>query len=39
MMVTEPGGYQFTEFAKVGIPVTVFAGAIPIILKPIVYLF
>ena len=39
MMVYEPGGYQFIDFAKVGIPVRVIAAAVAIILTPIVYPF
>ena len=39
MMVYEPGGYQFMDFAKVGVPLTIIAGAVAIFLAPIVYPF
>src|SRR5215510_5522102 len=39
LMVQTPGGYVFSDFAKVGIPLTLIIGAIVIALAPIVYGF
>lgn len=39
MMVYEPGGYEFVDFAKVGLPLTIIAGAVVIFLAPLVYPF
>jgi di/tricarboxylate transporter len=39
LMVQTPGGYVFSDFAKVGIPLTLIVGAIVIALAPIVYGF
>ena len=39
LMVQEPGGYIFSDFAKVGIPLTLLVGAVVIFLAPIVYGF
>ena len=39
LMVQRPGGYVFSDFAKVGIPLTLIVGAIVILLAPIVYGF
>jgi di/tricarboxylate transporter len=39
LMVQKPGGYVFSDFAKVGIPLTLIVGAIVIALAPIVYGF
>jgi di/tricarboxylate transporter len=39
LMVQKPGGYTFADFAKVGIPVTILAGIVVVILAPLVYGF
>jgi di/tricarboxylate transporter len=39
LMVQKPGGYVFSDFAKVGLPLTLIVGAIVIALAPIVYGF
>ncbi len=39
LMVYGPGRYQFTDFVKIGIPMTVVVGIITIILAPIVWPF
>ena len=39
LMVYGPGGYKFTDFVKIGIPMTVVVGIITIILTPLVWPF
>jgi di/tricarboxylate transporter len=39
LMVYGPGGYKFTDFVKIGIPMTVLVGIITIILAPMVWPF
>jgi len=39
LMVFSPGGYKFTDFVKIGIPMTVVVGIITIILAPMVWPF
>jgi di/tricarboxylate transporter len=39
LMVYEPGGYKFTDFVKIGIPMTVVVGIITILLAPLVWPF
>jgi di/tricarboxylate transporter len=39
LMVQEPGGYSFVDFAKVGLPLTLIVGAVVILLAPLVYGF
>ncbi len=39
LMVFGPGGYKFTDFVKIGIPMTVVVGIITIILTPMVWPF
>jgi di/tricarboxylate transporter len=39
LMVQEPGNYTFSDFAKVGIPLTILVGAIVLILTPLLYQF
>jgi di/tricarboxylate transporter len=39
LMVQEPGGYTFTDFAKVGLPLTLLVGAVVIIVAPLAYGF
>ena len=39
LMVQKPGGYVFSDFARVGIPLTVIVGIVVLWLAPIVYGF
>ena len=39
LMVYGPGGYKFTDFVKIGIPMTVVVGIITIFLTPLVWPF
>ena len=39
LMVQEPGKYTFMDFAKVGLPLTIIAGIVVVVLAPIVYGF
>ena len=39
LMVYGPGGYKFTDFVKIGIPMTVVVGIITIFLAPLVWPF
>ncbi|HKV33975.1 MAG TPA: SLC13 family permease [Pyrinomonadaceae bacterium] len=39
LMVQQPGGYIFSDFARVGIPLTLIVGAVVLLLAPIVYGF
>jgi di/tricarboxylate transporter len=39
LMVQEPGGYSFTDFAKVGLPLTLVVGVVVIIVAPLAYKF
>ncbi len=39
LMVYGPGGYKFTDFVKIGIPMTVIVGIIAIIIAPMVWPF
>ena len=39
LMVQEPGGYTFADYGKVGVPLTIIAGIIAVLLAPIVYGF
>ena len=39
LMVQEPGGYTFGDFARVGLPLTLVVGAVVLLLAPIVYGF
>ena len=39
LMVYGPGGYKFTDFVKIGIPLSVVVGIINIILAPVVWPF
>lgn len=36
LMVQEPGGYTFADFAKVGVPLTLLVGAVVLLLAPLV---
>jgi di/tricarboxylate transporter len=39
LMVYGPGGYKFTDFVKIGIPLTVVVGIVTLILAPLVWPF
>ncbi len=39
LMVYGPGGYKFTDFARMGVPLTIIVGIITIWLTPIVFPF
>jgi di/tricarboxylate transporter len=39
LMVYGPGGYKFTDFVKIGIPMSVVVGIITIIIAPMVWSF
>lgn len=39
LMVQEPGGYSFADFAKVGLPLTLVVGVVVIVVAPIAYRF
>ena len=39
LMVYEPGGYTFADFARVGIPLTLLVGAVAVLLTPLVFPF
>lgn len=39
LMVQKPGGYIFSDFAKVGVPLTLIVGLVVLSLAPIVYGF
>lgn len=39
LMVQKPGGYVFSDFVKVGAPLTLIVGAVVLLLAPIVYGF
>jgi di/tricarboxylate transporter len=39
LMVYEPGGYKFTDFARMGVPLTLVVGIITVWLTPIVFPF
>ena len=39
LMVQEPGGYTFMDFARVGTPLTIIVGIVVLVLAPIVYGF
>ena len=39
LMVQEPGGYTFGDFARVGVPLTLIVGAVVLSLAPLVYGF
>jgi di/tricarboxylate transporter len=37
LMVLDPGGYLFGDFAKVGIPLTIIAGILAVVLAPLIF--
>ena len=39
LMVQQPGGYSFTDFAKVGLPLTLLVGVVVILVAPLAYGF
>jgi len=39
LMVQKPGGYVFSDYSKVGIPLTLIVGLVVLLLAPIVYGF
>jgi di/tricarboxylate transporter len=39
LMVQEPGGYSFADFAKVGVPLTLVVGIVVIVVAPMAYGF
>jgi len=39
LMVQEPGGYTFVDFAKVGLPLTIIVGLVAVPLAPLLYGF
>ncbi len=39
LMVYGPGGYKFTDFVKIGVPMTIIVGIITILLAPAVWPF
>jgi di/tricarboxylate transporter len=39
LMVQKPGGYVFSDFARVGIPLTIIVALVVILLAPVVYGF
>ena len=39
LMVYEPGGYKFTDFVKIGVPLTIVVGIVTLIIAPLVFPF
>jgi di/tricarboxylate transporter len=39
LMVQQPGGYVFSDYAKVGVPLTLIVGIVVLALAPVVYGF
>ena len=39
LMVYGPGGYKFTDFVKIGVPLTIVVGIVTLIITPIVWPF
>ena len=39
LMVQEPGGYTFMDFAKVGLPLTILVAIVVILVAPLAYGF
>ncbi|MBW1725180.1 MAG: anion permease, partial [Deltaproteobacteria bacterium] len=39
LMVYEPGGYKFTDYAKVGIPLSILVGIVAVLLAPAFFKF
>ena len=39
LMVLGPGGYRFTDFARIGLPLDLLCGIVTVALAPVVYPF
>lgn len=39
LMVYKPGGYQFTDYVKIGLPLTILVGIVTVIIAPLVFGF
>ena len=39
LMVYEPGGYKFTDYAKVDIPLSILVGIVAVLLAPVFFKF
>jgi di/tricarboxylate transporter len=39
LMVYGPGGYKFTDFFKIGIPLTIVVGIVSVLLTPLFFKF
>ena len=39
LMVQDPGKYKFMDYVKVGVPLTILAGTVAVVLAPFVYGF
>jgi di/tricarboxylate transporter len=39
MMVYGPGGYQFVDFLRIGVPMNIVLGAMVVIITPLVWPF
>jgi di/tricarboxylate transporter len=39
LMVYGPGGYKFTDYVKIGVPLTVVVGIVTLILTPLMFKF
>jgi di/tricarboxylate transporter len=39
LMVYKPGGYQFTDYVKIGLPLTTLVGVVTVIVAPLVFGF
>lgn len=39
LMVYGPGGYQFTDYYRIGIPITILVGVITLTLIPLIWSF
>jgi len=37
LMVYEPGGYKFTDYVKVGIPLSILVGIVTVLLAPVFF--
>ena len=39
LMVYIPGGYQFTDYVKIGLPLTILVGVVTVVIAPLVFGF
>jgi di/tricarboxylate transporter len=39
MMVYGPGGYKFSDFLRVGIPLNLLYGVLTVVITPLIYPF